>query len=101
VRDFLHVDDVVDAYVTMLERGRPGTCYNVASGVGITIRTLFERLAALLGAAVRPVVDPALVRTSDIPHLVGDATRLRRDTGWEPRRTLDEALNEVARAEAH
>jgi len=101
VRDFLHVDDVVDAYVAMLERGRPGACYNVASGVGITIRTLFERIAGVLGAAVSPVVDSALVRTSDIPHLVGDATRLRRDTGWEPRRTLDEALNEVARAEAH
>jgi len=34
IRDFLHVDDVVDAYLALIERGTPGTCYNVASGSG-------------------------------------------------------------------
>jgi GDP-4-dehydro-6-deoxy-D-mannose reductase len=100
VRDILHVEDVVDAYVRLLERGRPGRCYNVASGSGITVREVFERLRRLLDADVTAVVDPALARRADIPHLVGDAARLRADTGWHPRRTLDEALNEVARAQA-
>jgi len=101
VRDILHVDDVVDAYVGLLERGRPGRCYNVASGSGVSVREVFERLRRLMIADVTAVVDPALVRTADIAHLVGDATRLRTDTGWHPRRTLDEALDEVARAQAH
>ncbi|MDH4350242.1 MAG: GDP-mannose 4,6-dehydratase, partial [Gemmatimonadota bacterium] len=96
-----HVDDVVDAYVGLLERGRPGRCYNVASGSGVSVREVFERLRRLMIADVTAVVDPALVRTADIAHLVGDATRLRTDTGWHPRRTLDEALDEVARAQAH
>jgi GDP-4-dehydro-6-deoxy-D-mannose reductase len=101
VRDLLHVDDVVEAYVAMVERGRAGAWYNVASGVGVSIRELFERLRAAIGAEVSAVVDPALVRPSDIPHLVGDATALRADTGWVPQRTLDDVLNEVARAQAH
>jgi len=101
IRDFLHVDDVVDAYVALIERGAPGTCYNVASGSGVAIRDVFEQLRVALRADVRAAVDPALIRPADIPHLVGDATRLRGDTGWRPRRTLDEALDEVARAEAH
>jgi GDP-4-dehydro-6-deoxy-D-mannose reductase len=101
VRDFLHVDDVVDAYVALIERGRPGAWYNVASGAGITIREVFERLRAVIGAEVAAVVDPALTRPSDIPHLVGDSGALREHTGWAPRRTLDDALNEVARAQAH
>jgi len=101
VRDLLHVDDVVDAYVAMAERGRPGAVYNVASGTGVTIREVFERLRTLIGADVTAAVDPALARPSDIPHLVGDAGALRADTGWTPRRTLDDALNEVARAQAH
>ena len=101
VRDFLHVDDVVDAYVAMVERGRPGTVYNVASGSGITIREVFARLKAAVGADVTAVVDPALARSADIPHLVGNAALLREHTGWAPRRSLDEALNEVARAQAH
>jgi GDP-4-dehydro-6-deoxy-D-mannose reductase len=101
VRDFLHVDDVVEAYVALIERGTPGACYNVASGSGVSVREIFERIRALLQADVRATVDPALMRAADIFHLVGDATRLRNDTGWRPRRTLDEALDEVARAQAH
>lgn len=100
VRDFLHVDDVVDAYMALLERGAPGACYNVASGTGVAIREIFDRLRTLLRADVQATVDPELMRPADIPHLVGDSARLRADTGWRPRRTLDQALDEVARAEA-
>jgi GDP-4-dehydro-6-deoxy-D-mannose reductase len=101
IRDFLHVDDVADAYLALLECEEPGPCYNVAAGSGVPIREVFERLRRLLGADVRATPDPALMRPADIPHLVGDAARLRTDTGWRPRRTLDDALGEVARAETH
>ena len=101
VRDFLHVDDVVDAYVLLLEHGRSGAVYNVASGVGVSIGDVFARLSALIDAQVEPVPDPALVRKADIMHLVGDATRLRQETRWKPKRSLEVALDEVARAEAH
>jgi GDP-4-dehydro-6-deoxy-D-mannose reductase len=101
VRDFLHVDDVVDAYAALLAAGRPGRVYNVASASGVSIREVFERLRTLLGARVDPVVDASLVRGADIPHLVGDAARIRADTGWLPRRSLDEALDEVVRAETN
>ena len=101
IRDFLHVDDVVDAYLALIERGTPGACYNVASGSGVSLREIFERLRARLRADVRATADPGMMRPADIAHLVGDATRLRTDTGWRPRRTLDDALDEVARAQAH
>ena len=38
VRDFLHVSDVVDAYLALLERGVPGEVYNVCSGEGASVR---------------------------------------------------------------
>ena len=101
VRDFVHVDDVVDAYVRLLSGGRPGEVYNIASGRGVAIRDLFHRLAALLDARVVPETDTRLVRRSDIRHLVGDATKLREATGWTPRRSLDEMLREVTSAETH
>ncbi|HET7039452.1 MAG TPA: GDP-mannose 4,6-dehydratase, partial [Gemmatimonadales bacterium] len=100
VRDFLHVDDVIEAYVALLRDGAPGAVYNVASGQPVRLADLLARLAAMMGVSVQPVTDPALLRTGDIPHLVGDASRLRTRTGWTPRRTLDHALAEVIGAQA-
>ncbi len=99
VRDLLDVQDVVAAYLALLERGVPGEAYNVARGEGVTIRELFERLARLLDAKVEPLPDPALARSRDVPHLVGDPTKLARATGWRPTKTLDETLQGVVDAE--
>jgi GDP-4-dehydro-6-deoxy-D-mannose reductase len=86
--------------VRLLEVPFDGSIYNVASGVGVSIRSIFERLAEFAGAKVRPVADPSLVRPVDLPELVGDASRLRAATGWSPRYDLDTTLREVLRAQA-
>jgi GDP-4-dehydro-6-deoxy-D-mannose reductase len=101
VRDFLDVRDVVAAYLLLLGRGEPGGTYNVARGEGVPLREMFARLARLIGVRVEPVLDPELARRADIPHLVGDAGRLRRRTGWTPVHTLDDMLRDIADAEAH
>lgn len=101
VREFLHVADVVEAYVALLSHGRSGAVYNVASGEGVILADVFARLAELSGHRAVPEPDPALMRRGDIPHLVGDATRLRAETGWQPRIRLEQLLREVVDAQAH
>lgn len=101
VRDFLHVSDVVDAYVRLLEAGDAGAVYNVASGHGVTIGDVFTKLRALIGCEAVPEPDPTLMRAADISNLVGDAGKLRARTGWAPRVPLDDILAEVASAEAN
>lgn len=100
VRDVLHVRDVVDAYVRLLARGEPGEIYNVASGQGVSLEDVLFRLATLLGVRPIPEADPALMRPADILHLVGDAAKLRAATGWCPRRSLDDTLQDVLDAQA-
>jgi GDP-4-dehydro-6-deoxy-D-mannose reductase len=100
VRDLLDVRDVVAAYRRLLQDGRPGEAYNVGRGEGIALAEVFQRLAAVMGAAVVPVPDPALTRRADIPHLVGDSTKLRRATGWAPVISLEQTLQELVDAEA-
>jgi GDP-4-dehydro-6-deoxy-D-mannose reductase len=100
VREFLHVQDVVDAYARLLMKGEAGEVYNVASGQGISLEDLLFKLADLVG--VRPIIeaDPELMRPADVPYLVGDAAKLRAATGWSPRHTLDATLRQVVDATA-
>lgn len=101
VREFMHVSDVVDAYCRLLTGGRSGEVYNVATGQGVPLAELLERLMGLVGYRVVTEADPELVRPADIPYLVGDASRLRAATQWVPRRTLDDVLAEVVDAQTH
>jgi GDP-4-dehydro-6-deoxy-D-mannose reductase len=101
VRDFLDVRDVVEAYLRLLTAGVPGETYNVARGQGISLLQLFQRLAELIGVRVEAVTDPALVRTGDIPYLVGDPGKLRQAIGWSPAFPLEQTLRDMVNAEAY
>jgi len=61
---------------------------------------VFARLAALVGVPAVPAIDPALVRSADIPHLVGDSTKLRRATDWTPTISIDRTLQGLVDAQA-
>ncbi len=90
VRDFLDVADVVDAYEQLLDPAVPADVYNIASGTGVSIGALLEHLLAC--STARPVVreDPERWRPTDAA--VGDASRLRLVTGWNPSRPLADTL---------
>ncbi len=85
VRDFLHVEDVVSAYISLVSRGIPGEVYNVCSGHGVRVGELAQEVLAAAGVRTPLQVDPALQRAVDVPVLVGDNTKLRTTTGWAPR----------------
>ena len=101
VRELLDVRDVAAAYALLLERGAPGETYNIAAGEGHPLSDILERMGTLAGWPVTAEKDPALERKSEIPHLVGDPTKLWSTTGWRPRVSLDQTLQDVLDAEAH
>ncbi len=98
VRDYSDVRDVVRAYRLLVEHGEPGTVYNVCSGRGVTVAEIARGLLALAERPLELVVDPQLVRATDVPVLVGDPTRLQRATGWRPEITLAQTLADVLTA---
>ena len=100
VRDFLDVRDVAAAYVALLERGVAGEVYNVASGRGVALRELFDRLAAIVGVNAIAEPDPEFMRPADIPFLVGDSAKLRAATRWAPAIAFDQTLRDLVHAQA-
>lgn len=100
VRDLLHVRDVVEAYRLLLRRGVAGEAYNVARGEGVGVGELFRLLGDIIGTGAEPRPDPSLVRSDDIPYLVGDSTKLRHATGWAPAISVEQTLRELVDAQA-
>jgi GDP-4-dehydro-6-deoxy-D-mannose reductase len=98
VRDFLHVDDVVDAYLSLADRGTPGEVYNVCSGEGVSIRALAESVLQRIGVPADISSDPALTRPVDVPVQIGSNAKLRRATGWTPRRTREDIIDDLIHA---
>lgn len=94
-RDFTDVRDVVRAYHLMIEHGRAGEVYNIASGKARTIQSLLDGLLAHSTADITIEVDPARLRPSKIPILEGDYSRLYAATGWQPQIPFEQTLRDL------
>jgi GDP-4-dehydro-6-deoxy-D-mannose reductase len=94
-RDFTDVRDVVRAYDLVLERGEPGEVYNIGTGRSRAIAELLETLLGLSPVKIEVEPDPRRLRPSDLPDLVCDASRLRACTGWQPRISWGQTLQDL------
>jgi GDP-4-dehydro-6-deoxy-D-mannose reductase len=101
IRDFLHVSDVVSAYLLLAERGQPGESYNVCSGRGQSVGEIAALVLERAGVQAEFRPDPSLIRPVDLPVLVGDPAKLRGATGWSPRSGLPTAIDELIGAASH
>lgn len=98
LRDYTHVADVTDAYVRLAERGIPGEVYNVCSGQGIRVRELAERVLSRSAITAQVSTDAQLLRPIDVPILIGDNSKLRTATGWAPRHSIDDIIDDLIHA---
>ena len=94
-RDFSDVRDIVRGYYLALTKGSPGQVYNLGSSRAYSIQHLLDRLLQMSRAAIRVDRDPTRMRPSDIPVMVCDNQRIRRDTGWEPHHDIRDTLEQV------
>ncbi|HKW99726.1 MAG TPA: NAD(P)-dependent oxidoreductase [Bryobacteraceae bacterium] len=96
VRDYVHVDDLVEALRTGLTaRVATGRVYNVGSGPdeAMSVRQLAEQILEIMGISLRLCwFDRASRSRRDPPYLVSDPTRAHVELGWRPRMRLREGL---------
>lgn len=97
VRDLLHVDDLVDAYLRAVERVDTcsGRAYNLGGGPANTLSLLelLDRLGDWLGEPIDPAYAEA--REGDQRVFVADVGRARAELGWEPRISVDAGLPDL------
>lgn len=97
-RDFLDVRDVADAYAVAARQAgslQPGTIFNIASGMPRRIGAILESLLAHGRVRIDVAHDPARMRPSDLPRIVGNADRARKALGWSPQRSIEDMVATV------
>jgi GDP-4-dehydro-6-deoxy-D-mannose reductase len=94
-RDITDVRDTVRAYRLLAECGRARRAYNVCRGEAYRIGDLMESLVRQSRVAIRVELDPARLRPSDNPVVLGSAARIRAEAGWEPRIPIDQTLDDL------
>ena len=97
-RDFLHVEDVVDAYVKLIDVApqlSKRSLFNLGSGKVSSVGFLLNRMMELSGTQAKVQVDPNRLRPSDVPVAAVDASLMREKIAWSPQRSLDDMLSDL------
>jgi CDP-paratose 2-epimerase len=100
VRDVLHVDDLYDLMVQQLgsiDRHR-GRVYNVGGGIrcSVSLREL-TALCRQISQRHLPIGCIPETTAADIPFYVADCSAITEVTGWRPRRSLQQILDDIWR----
>jgi UDP-glucose 4-epimerase len=101
VRDYVHVADVADAHLAALDALAVGSSeayrvFNIGTGKGSSVREMVDRMIAISGAPVEPLIAPR--RAGDPAVVVADASRIGDELGWRPHHDLDAMLTSAWQA---
>jgi nucleoside-diphosphate-sugar epimerase len=91
IRDFLHVADVADAFVTLLDSEVTGIV-NVGSGEPVSIKELVMKIAWILGKEEDIQLGALPARKNEPKFIVADNTRLREEVHWCQKYSLEEGI---------
>lgn len=93
-RDFVHVNDVVEAFILALKKPRLGGCvFNVGSGIPTSVRTLTELMLGLAGSNFGVI--NGTPRAGDIVHSFANVEKAEKMLGYAPKTTLQEGLKSL------
>lgn len=98
-RNFTHVKDLVEAYWLAMEKCVPGEMYLIGNEDPEHVHTFREIMGMLIKMSkvqgIQTKEDPELVRPTSLPYLVGDTSKFRKLTGWEPKVPLQQILEDT------
>jgi nucleoside-diphosphate-sugar epimerase len=94
IRDYLHVQDVADGFVALLDSEVTGAV-NIASGRPVQLKDMVGCIAELLGRPDLVALNAVRAPLDDPPLLVANVSRLSNEVGWSQRYNLNEGLEDT------
>jgi GDPmannose 4,6-dehydratase len=96
LRDWSHSKDVCDAMYKIITAPTPSD-YVVASGETHSVREFADLVFSKLGLNYQDYVefDPTYLRNSEVDVLLGDASKIKKELGWQPKYTFEQLVDEM------
>lgn len=94
-RDLTDVRDTARAYEALGASGAAGRAYNICTGTALRVGDVLERMLGLSRVRITVRQDPARLRPSDNPVLLGDPSRIAAETGWRAEIPIEQTLGDV------
>ena len=99
VRDYIHVDDIVSAFIKIIDYNFKYEIFNLGSGAGYTVKEIINLLKEIIK---KDYTIPDIIitnrRDGDPGILVADTNKFRNKTGWRPDKTLNDIIVDTLRA---
>lgn len=96
IRDYLDVRDVVEVYKYFVENEYyAGDAFNISSGNGIKLTEILKILKSFSKKDIKLKTDPAKFREGENPIFIGNNSKLKKFTGWEPKIKIEQTLQDT------
>ena len=87
--------DLVSALMLLAKKGTPGEAYNISSEYIYQMSDIVKIIEKQVGHRFQLNIDPKLLRPTDEKIIVGDVSKLKRDTGWEQKIKMDQTIADM------
>lgn len=94
-RAIMDQDDLVNALCLLAEKGEYGAVYNISSERVYQMKDILEMIEKDMNVKFEVEVDPNLIRPTDERIIIGDVTKLKRDTGWVQRIDMKDTIHNM------
>jgi len=91
VRDYIHIDDVIEATISLLTHRSHEKLFNIGSGNGTSLNQLLEIMSEVTGKSVSPIYKPDAGRY--IKKVILDISKIQRETGWKPKTDIRKGID--------
>ncbi len=93
LRDYIYIDDIVEAMMRLIIKGQDGEAYNIGGGQGVTFTEMVDAVIEAVGQGEKEYVPwPADYEKNETGDYVADITKIQAITTWEPTVLLREGL---------
>jgi GDP-mannose 4,6-dehydratase len=94
-RAITDVRDIIKAFWLLTQKGKYGDVYNLSGSKAYKISEILQLVLDNIDATPKIVQDPKLIRPTDEPIIIGDSSKLIKDTAWSQEIPLEKTIKDM------